>query len=49
MTKQQDKRKDKGRRDSVDKRSEEMIKYFINEEDEQRSGKDRRQPDSNTK
>ncbi len=41
-----ERRTSKDRRDSDDKRSEKFIKYFIPEEEENRSGKDRRKPDS---
>lgn len=49
MTKENEKRAKKDRRDSDDKRSEEFVKYFIPEEEEKRSGKDRRKSDPDKK
>lgn len=46
MTKKKEKRIEKDRRESNDKRSEDFIKYFLPREEEKRSGKDRRK--SNT-
>ncbi len=48
MKKDEDKRTVKDRRDSNDERSEKFIKYFIPEDKEQREGKDRRKPKSDT-
>ncbi len=49
MTKKKEKRTSKDRRDIDDKRSEEFVKYFIPEEEEKRSGKERRKPDPENK
>ena len=48
MKQNEDRRTTKERRNSRDERSEKFIKYFIPEEKEKRSGKDRRDlnPDS---
>lgn len=42
MKQNEDRRTKKDRRESSDDRSEKFIKYFIPEEKEKRSGKDRR-------
>ena len=45
MTVEKDRRK-KDRRESSDKRAEKFIKFFISEDEEKRSGKDRRKSDT---
>lgn len=48
MKQNKNRRTEKDRRETGDDRSEKFIKYFIPEEEEKRSGKDRREstPDS---
>ena len=48
MNQNEDRRNKGDRRDSDDKRSETFIKYFIPEEKEQRDGKDRRKPETDS-
>lgn len=46
MVKKKEKRIEKDRRDSNDKRSEDFVKYFIPKEEDKRSGIDRRKSKS---
>ena len=49
MENSKDRRTTEDRRKTDDKRTEKFIKYFLPEEDEKRSGKDRRKPDPDSK
>jgi len=46
MVKKKEKRIEKDRRDSNDKRSEDFVKYFLPKEEEKRGGMDRRKSKS---